>query len=317
MTAAPVTDASRERHSATLYVLAAAVLFGTTGTAQALGPDNVDPVTVGAVRIAVGATVLLAVARRRNGAGWWRALPRWPLLIGGLAVASYQACFFAAVERTGVAVGTVVALGSAPAFTGALTVFLLRERPVPVWCLATVLAVAGASLIALGGGDASVDAAGVVLALGAGGSYAGYTLASKALLTAGVDSDAAMAAIFSVGALALVPTYVVRSLAWLPTGRGVGLAAFLGVVPTAIAYQLFARGLRRLPGSTVTTLTLAEPATAVVLGALVLGERPGARAVVGMALVGSGLVLLAGRRPRAGRPAHGLASEDGISGSPL
>src|ERR1700687_4864544 len=105
MTAVSVTDARQEGHGSTLFVLAAAVLFGTTGTAQALGPDNVDPVTVGAVRIAVGAIVLLAVARRRNGADWWRALPRGPLLIGGLAVASYQVCFFAAVERTGVAVG--------------------------------------------------------------------------------------------------------------------------------------------------------------------------------------------------------------------
>ena len=129
------------------------------------------------------------------------------------------------------------------------------------------------------------------------------SLAGPALFRAADSTSATLLApttAFSIGAIALVPTYVVRSLAWLPTARGVALAAFLGVVPTAIAYQLFARGLRHLPGSTVTTLTLAEPATAVVLGALVLGERPGARAVAGMALVGAGLVLLAGwRRPRA------------------
>ena len=35
-------------------VLLAAVLFGTTGTAQALGPDGAAPLTVGAARIVVG-----------------------------------------------------------------------------------------------------------------------------------------------------------------------------------------------------------------------------------------------------------------------
>src|SRR4051812_12243622 len=45
-----------------VLVLLSAVLFGTTGTAQALGPDAA-PVTVGAARIAVGGVLLLLVAR--------------------------------------------------------------------------------------------------------------------------------------------------------------------------------------------------------------------------------------------------------------
>ena len=93
-------------------VLLAAVCFGTTGTAQALGPDA-SPVTVGAVRIAVGALLLVLVARAVPAAP-----ARWPrreLAIVAAAIAVYQLAFFAAVDRTGVAVGTVVALGSAPA----------------------------------------------------------------------------------------------------------------------------------------------------------------------------------------------------------
>ncbi|MCW2987045.1 MAG: EamA family transporter, partial [Conexibacter sp.] len=70
-----------------LQVLLAAVCFGTTGTAQALGPDA-SAVTVGAVRIAVGALLLLAfqhaVAGRRDTPGPRRALawPRTPVLVG-------------------------------------------------------------------------------------------------------------------------------------------------------------------------------------------------------------------------------------------
>ncbi len=87
-----------------LAVLLAAVCFGTTGTAQALGPDDASPATVGAIRIAVGAgrlaVVLVAVRGRMPTA---RDLPA--LSVAALGVAVYQLCFFAAVSETGVAGG--------------------------------------------------------------------------------------------------------------------------------------------------------------------------------------------------------------------
>jgi DME family drug/metabolite transporter len=66
-----------------------------------------------------------------------------------------------------------------------------------------------------------------------------------------------------------------------------------------LAYILFASGLRHLPAGEVATLTLAEPVTAALLGALVLGERPGGTAVAGMAVILAGLAVLAAPR-RAG-----------------
>ena len=92
-----------------LQVLLAALCFGTTGTAQALGPDAASPLTVGAMRVAGGAALLL-LAVRVAGTDSTVRLGRWPLLVGGLGVAAYQLCFFAAVRDTGVAVGTVAAL---------------------------------------------------------------------------------------------------------------------------------------------------------------------------------------------------------------
>src|SRR4051794_21306434 len=89
-------------------VLIAAVLFGTTGTARALGPD-ISPLGVGASRIAVGAALLAIVpavlARRAATPSQPR---RWSIrvvLAGGVGVAGYQLSFFAAVADTGVAVG--------------------------------------------------------------------------------------------------------------------------------------------------------------------------------------------------------------------
>src|SRR3954465_1812792 len=106
-----------------LQVLLAPLCFGTTGTAQALGPENLSPAGVGAARILVGGALLVAIA------GGLPRLPRGPLPVAAGGVAAYQLCFFAAVADTGVAVGTIVALGSAPATAGAFEWALERRAP--------------------------------------------------------------------------------------------------------------------------------------------------------------------------------------------
>jgi drug/metabolite transporter, DME family len=280
---------------ARLQVLLAALCFGTTGTAQALGPDGIDPAAVGAARIACGGALLVVFALlARRGRG-----PRWalgPVLAGAAGVAAYQASFFAAVDDTGVAVGTIVALGSAPAITGALEWLVRGRRPPARWVAATALAGAGVALLALGGAPgAGISPLGVGLAVVAGASYATYTLASKRLLEDGHAPEGVMAALFGLGAVLIAPVLIVSGPGWLATGGGLALVLFLGVVPTAVAYVLFARGLRGLQASEAATITLAEPVTAAVLGVFVLGEAITEAGALGAALVLSGLVLLAVR----------------------
>src|SRR5947207_1981376 len=97
---------------ARINVLVAAVLFGTTGTAQALGPAGLSPLTVGAARVVIGGAVLgmLALALPRPATRISPAL----VLVAGAAVATYQLTFFEAVHRAGVAVGAVIAIGCGP-----------------------------------------------------------------------------------------------------------------------------------------------------------------------------------------------------------
>jgi drug/metabolite transporter, DME family len=287
---------------ARLPVLLAALCFGTTGTAQALGPDGIDPTAVGAARIACGGALLVMFAvlvRRARGPVWARR----PLLAGAAGVAAYQASFFAAVADTGVAVGTIVALGSAPALTGALEWALHGRRPPARWVAATALACAGVALLALAGGaTAGISPLGVGLAVVAGGSYAAYTLASKRLLDDGHSPEGVMAALFGVGAVALAPVLFLADTGPLGSAEGLALVLFLGVVPTALAYVLFARGLRGLRASEAATLTLAEPVTAAALGVFVLGEQVTDAGALGAALVLGALVVLAlrpARRPLA------------------
>jgi drug/metabolite transporter, DME family len=277
-------------------VLLAALCFATTGTAQALGPAATTPVGVGAARILVGGAILALVAATRRRAGG----PRWaavPVAAAAIAVAVYQLAFFAAVADTGVAVGTIVALGSAPTLTGLLEWRIARRRPPARWAAATALACAGVALLALAGGGADVSLPGVALAVAAGGAYATYTLAAKRLMHDGHAPESVMGAAFGLGALILLPALIASGPGWLGHPGGIALALFLGTVPTALAYVLFARGLERLTASETATLTLAEPLTAGVLGAVVLAEPLSAPALAGGGLVLVGLVALAVKPP--------------------
>jgi DME family drug/metabolite transporter len=216
---------------------------------------------------------------------------RRPALVAAAGVAVYQLAFFAAVKDTGVAVGTIVALGSAPTLAGAFEWVLERRAPSRAWALATALALAGVTMLA--GGGASVSAPGVLLAIIAGASYAAYTLSAKRMLQDGHAPETVMAVAFGLGALLLAPVLAGTGAGWLTHADGLGLAVFLGVVPTALAYLLFARGLKRLTAAETATLTLAEPLTAALLGVIVLSERLSAPAAAGAALVLAGLLVLA------------------------
>ena len=279
---------------AVAHVVLAAVLFGTTGTAQALGPDATTPLGVGAVRLVVGGLALLAVLRllggRTRGA---LALWRTPAgVLAGGCTALYQVFFFAGVERTGVALGTLVTIGTGPVFAGLLGAVLLRERLQPSWAVATGACVCGLALLTLGGAAGGrADPWGLLLAVASGAGYAAYTVAAKHLIDRGAPSAEVMAAAFGLGGLLLLPVLLSAPLGWLTTPGGVALAAYLGLGTTTVAYVLFGRGLAVLPAGPVTTLVLAEPLVATALGVGLLGERLPATGLAGAALVLVGLAL--------------------------
>jgi DME family drug/metabolite transporter len=147
-------------------------------------------------------------------------------------------------------------------------------------------------LLVVSGRSATVSVPGILLALGAGAGYAGYTVAAKRRLDEGETPEAVMAGAFGTGGVLLLPVLLIAGPGFLADLDGIAMIAWLGVVPTAIAYIAFARGLQGLSAGEVATLTLAEPLTAAALGALVLGERPGILAVAGATLVLLGLVAL-------------------------
>jgi len=276
----------------TILIILAAVLWGTTGTAQALAPAGASPLAIGTLRLLVGGGALLMLAFHR---GYFISLEGWlqpATVLAGVSVALYQLAFFAGVALTGVAVGTIVAIGSAPIFTGILGYVVRGEVLHRRWFIATGLAILGCVLLVLSGDNTMVvDPLGVLLTLGAGLSYALFALGNKTLVVQH-PPDAAMAVSFSLGALLLLPTLLFVDTAWALTPNGLVVVLHLGLITTGLAYVFFGRGLQIVPIATAGTLSLAEPLTATLLGIFLLGERLTPLAFWGIATLFAGLVVL-------------------------
>lgn len=299
-------------------VLAASFLWGTTGTAHALADSSLPASWFGALRLvaAAGFFAVLAVisgpsARSAIAPAGWAGF--W---LAGLCMAGYNLAFFAGIQWTGIALGTALALGSGPLWTGLRQALLLRRRPSPAWYAGTALAVAGGALMAglLDANRVQVNGWGVALCLGAGLCYAVYTLVTQAL-GASVPALTVTLRAFAVAAAVALPW------AWFDAGApsmrtSDGLAVlYVGVVTAGVSYLLFGLALRHVSAATGVTLALLEPVVACVLAATVLGEHVSGPAWLGLLLVIGGVFLvgLAGLRagpaaPRASAAASGKRS---------
>lgn len=273
-----------------LVVLFGAILWGTTGTAQTFMPQTIHPLAVGASRLAVGGfslLIILIIMRKIDFRNWpWKST-----LYAAISMAIFQYLFFSSVRLTGVAIGTVVTIGSAPVFSGIIEWLLVKRRPTRVWIMATVLAIIGCALLFLNKDGIVVNPVGIAMSLGAGLLFAFYTLVNKEVLDK-VDAVPAVAVIFSMSAILLLPFLFLFETQGLLTGRGISVVLYLGIVTTSVAYILFSVGLKRIPSSSAVTLSLAEPLTAAILSVIVVGERLNGTSWIGIAMLLGGILVL-------------------------
>lgn len=272
------------------FILIAAIIWGTTGTAQTFAPEGTHPVALGAIRLAIGGGVLLlfiCIQGKLSFQGW----PILPTVFAALGMAAYQPLFFSAVSVTGVAVGTVVAIGSAPILAGLLEWTFRKRLPERKWWLATLFAIIGCLLLVLNSKEVTISPLGILLALGAGLAFALYAIVSKQLLER-QSPEVVVGVVFTLSAILLSPLLWMYDLTWLLQWNGIGVALHLGIFTTAFAYLLFSRGLLGVSAATAVTLSLAEPLTASILGVMIVGEKLTLFSWLGISFIFFGLALL-------------------------
>ncbi|MGW4420892.1 DMT family transporter [Streptosporangium sp. NPDC004631] len=279
-----------------LYVSIAATAWGTGGAAGALlhRTSGLGPISVSFWRFATGAAILL-LASRLLGLGRLPGPGR--IVTTGVAMAVYQTAYFAAIAESGLAVATVVTMGATAVLVAAGAHPLLGERLGPAGLAATVTALAGLVLLALDSGSVTFSVPGLGWALLSAAGCAGVTLLNRA--SAGEPYAVAVGG-FAVGSVCLLPLALAQGL--LPEGdllASSAIVAYLGGVPTALAYGLFFTGLGAVRATTATVISLVEPVGAAIIGVLLLGERLTPQAVCGaVLLLGAVGLLTFGERGR-------------------
>jgi DME family drug/metabolite transporter len=279
------------------FLVLAGVLWGTGGLLGRMLGDatGLSSLAVATYRLAVGGLLLVGyllvtgVRLPRSRAAWARIAA-----VGALA-ALFQVAYFTAVSFTSVTVATLVTIGSSP-----LLVLLARPRSADRRSLSAVgLALSGLVLLVGiptdGGPSTGALLSGAGCALAAAGGFTAMSLLG-ARPVPGLDAMTTTGAGFTLGGALLAPLAVTTSsLAFVPTPASIGLLLAFGLVPTAVAYTCYFRGLRSAPAGVGVLMALLEPLTAAVLAAVLLGDRLGVSGIAGGLLLGAALVLTVGR----------------------
>ncbi|MBF0241502.1 MAG: EamA family transporter [Desulfamplus sp.] len=278
-----------------IFIVFSAILFGTTGTTQALAPEGISSATIGCLRLIIGGPALLfftSIFSKTNPLKF--RPPLVPTIIAACGVVMFQLCFFDAVARTGVALGTIVAICIAPVFAGLLGAIFNKERLTLSWAIASLLAISGCVILgtAGGGGSIKIDIVGIFLAAGAGFGYAVSLVGSKKVIASDRSPAIGIAIILCVGALLVTPKIMTEDLTKVMTPEGLFVVIYLGLIATAAPYLLLATGLSTVPVSHTSIIMLAEPLTGCLLGVLLLGEKFTFTLAVGSILIFCGLVVI-------------------------
>ncbi len=244
-----------------------------------------------AVRYAVAALILLAVARLRGGARppapvWWQ----WPMIaaLAATGLVGFNVCIIEGTHYTSPAtIGTVI--GAVPIVLAVVAPLMARRRPAPRVVAAAVVVAAGAGVAnGLGGGDPR----GLLLALGAMVGEICFSLLAVPLLPrlgavrVSAYSSAAAVPMLLVAGLLTDGTAILR----VPTLSEAAGLAYLSLVITAGAFIVWYDALTRIGADRAGLFAGLIPVASVVTTMLLGLRSPGTTDLAGALLVGCGVV---------------------------
>lgn len=238
----------------------------------------------------IGCLFLTAVSafRKREGSG--EKLSRSiviKLVVSGAMIGFNWILLFEAYNYTTVSAATLCYY-MAPVFVMILSAVLLRERLTAVKCVCSLLSLLGmvfVSGLAENGLPQKSETKGLLLGLGAAVLYAGVVLLNKSFT--GIDPF--KKTMIQLGAAAAVlPPYLLAAGSFAKAEWSAGAVSLLlvvGILHTGISYSLYFGSMDGLPTQTVALFSYIDPVTALILSALLLGERMTVFGVFGALLI--------------------------------
>jgi drug/metabolite transporter (DMT)-like permease len=287
-----------------VMLLALAALWGSSFMFIKIGVRELEPTTLICARLAIGALALLPVALLRLGGRTLAAESRraWrPLVLIGLINSAIPITAIAWAETRIDSGLTAVIQASAPLFTALLALrFARHDRVGGARLIGLIVGFGGIALLV------GVQPSGnIVAALAVTFAAVCYAVAAIYSAKALVDVPPLVSAVgaLTAAALALLPFALLQLPSHFPSWEVTGAVLALSIGGTSAGYVLYYGLLAGAGASRSILITYLVPALALVYGAAFLGEPVHASALIGLALVLSGVALGTGvvrlaRRPR-------------------
>jgi probable blue pigment (indigoidine) exporter len=290
---------ARTTRTAVAALVAAAGCWGTGTVVTKQVVDDVAPLTLLPVQLAVSCAFLLVVGFARREPLIWtpplRRLAALGVLNPGIAYA------LGLIGLTTITASMSVLLWALePVVILLLAALVLREQISPALAVTVAVAIAGALLVVYQPG-ASGDAVGITLTLVSVGFCALYTVLTRRLML----DDSSLTVVLAQQAAALVFAVALASVVELAGGTGWDLAAGLGagawlgagvsgVLYYGLGFAFYVAGLRHVPASYAGAFLPLIPVFGVTAGYLV-GERLEPRQWLGAVVIVAATAAVAAR----------------------
>lgn len=274
------------------------VLWGSAFSVSSLVMDAVGHSSAAAMRYGLAAIAMLAVLVVTGRGAPPLSRRTWGRLVvaGAVGIALYNGLFFFGLSLAPAIDGSSILPVMAPVFTAGLVTLLGRERPTSRRLGALVLGLGGALIFLVG---APVDAAypqrlvGDLAYLAAAFCWAVYTLMGRRLMSV-ADPLRVSAWAMTFGGLLLTAVALPQlvRIDWVALSGGFWLEiGYLALLPTALGYVLYYRGVRDVGPTTASLMMFLVPISGAIGAALILGETLAELQIVGALTMAAGALL--------------------------
>ena len=250
--------------------------------------EGLSPAFVSWSRVLLAAVVLLALAARGGLLSQLRGRWRWLLAYAVLEIAIPFPLIAAGEQHIDSSLAAII-IASAPLLVAVLAVrFDPTERVTGRRLVGLLVGFSGVvALVGLDVAGRRAELLGALAVLVAALGYAAGPMTLRAKLS-DLDPRATMGASLAIAALLLTPLTAFTWPAETPSTDAVVAVVVLGLLCTAAAFVVFGRLIAEVGAGRALVITYVNPVVALALGMVVLGERPGTGAIVGLLLILAG-----------------------------
>ena len=260
-------------NAARLKIIASMVIFGTIGIFRRYIP--MDSSLIALVRGAVGTLFLLAVVLLgKKGLNWQAIRRKLPLLVlSGAAMGFNWILLFEAYNHTTVATATLCYY-MAPILVILLSPLMLRQHLAKKKLLCVAVALIGMVLVSgvLESGG-TTGWTGIALGLSAAALYASVVLMNQFMGSVPAMDKTILQLLSAAAAMLPYVLWTVDFSAQPTNALALIMLLVVGVVHTGIAYWLYFGAMGKVPAQAAALLSYLDPVIAILLSALVLGEK--------------------------------------------